>query len=206
MCEEIKDMDFDYFVKLDSDCLFANYGFERIFKRAFDFCAQIEHDYALRWNHGILLFKNLTSYLKLLDDLQLKRRNRTIAGAMCCLQIYSKRAVKFIAENAGIIEKSSGYAGLKEACYVDGDYQGGLCLSDAFFPNVLKDAGFTFISNPFTTDLGDDTGYVRWRPYWSIDEVMHKDTSKLAILYHPVKRKFDDPFRRYVIEKLVRDS
>jgi len=206
MCEEIKDMDFDFFVKLDSDCLFANYGFERIFKGAFDFCAQVEPDHALRWNHGIRLFRNLASYLKLLDDLQLKRRDRTIAGAMCCLQIYSKRAVRFIAENAEIIEKSSGYAELKEACYVDGDYQPGLCLSDAFFPNVLKDAGFTFIPNPFTTDLQDDTGYVRWRPYWSIDEVIHKDTSELGILYHPVKRKLNDSFRKYIMKKLVGDS
>jgi hypothetical protein len=198
MCEVIKDMDFDFFVKLDSDCLFANYGFERIFEKKFVFCAQIEKDQALRWDQGIKLFSNLKSYLKLLDDLELKRKSRTIAGALCCLQIYSKRAVTFIAENIETIEKSKGYAELKK---LTGDNYN-LCLSDSFTLNLLKDAGFTFIHNPFTTDLQDDTGFVRWRPYWSIEEVVNKDASELSILYHPVKRDLNDPFRKYVMEKI----
>ena len=74
MCEVLEDMDFDYFVKLDSDSLFANYGFEKIFEKKFDFCAQIEKDGALEWNWGKNLFKNLKSYLRLLDDLGLRRR------------------------------------------------------------------------------------------------------------------------------------
>jgi len=197
MCEVIKDMDFDFFVKLDSDCLFANYGFERIFEEKFDFCAQIEQDQALRWEHGVKLFRNLKSYLELLDDLGLKRKSHTIAGTMCCLQIYSKRAVKFISENVETIERSKGYAELKRAAH----YQN-LCLSDAFFPNLLKDIGFISIHNPFTTDLQDDTGFVRWRPYWGIDEIVNKDISKLAILYHPVQRNLNDPFRKYIMEKI----
>lgn len=198
MCEAIKDMDFDYFVKLDSDCLFANYGFEKIFKKKFDFCAQIEKDQALRWDHGIKFFKNLKSYLKVLNDLELKRKDRTIAGVLCCLQIYSKRTVTFIAKNVETIEKSKGYVELKKRAV--GSLN--LCLSDALLPNLLKDAGFTFIHNPFTTDLQDDTGFVRWRPYWSIDEVAKKYKSKLAILYHPVKRHPNDPFRKYIMKKL----
>ncbi len=198
MCEVIKDMDFDFFVKIDSDCLFTNYGFERIFEKKFDFCAEVKKDQASRWYHGIKLFKNLKSYRKLLDDLGLKRKSRTIAGALCALQIYSKRAVTFIAENIETIEKSKGYVELKRLAW-PAPY---LCLSDTLLPNLLKDAGFTFIHNPFTSDLHNDTGFVRWRPYWSIDEIKNKDISKLAILYHPVRRDLNDPFRKYIIEKL----
>jgi hypothetical protein len=198
MCEVLEDMDFDFFVKLDTDCLFANYGFERIFEKKFDFCAQIEKDEALRWNWGKYLFNNLNSYLKLLDDLGLKRKSHTMAGALCALQIYSKRAVTFIAENIKTIEKSKGYAELKLVAST----KQGLSLSDALLPNLLKDAGFTSIRNPFTADLQDDIGFVRWRPYWDIEEVVNKDRSKLAIIYHPVKRDLNDSFRKYIMKRI----
>ena len=198
MCEVLEDMDFDYFVKLDSDSLFANYGFEKIFEKKFDFCAQIEKDGALEWNWGKNLFKNLKSYLRLLDDLGLRRKNHTMAGALSALQIYSKRTIKFIAENIKTIEKNKGYAELMLA--VSAKHR--VCLSDALPPNLLKDAGFTFIPNPFTKDLQEDTGFVRWRPYWDIEEVANKDISKLAIIYHPVKRDLNDPFRKYIMKKI----
>ena len=57
--EEVKDMDFDYLIKLDSDSLFANYGFDKILDKDTDFFInRTKSD--KRWTHGRTLRRNMS--------------------------------------------------------------------------------------------------------------------------------------------------
>jgi hypothetical protein len=181
--EEIKDMDFDYFIKLDSDCLFANYGFEKIFNRNFDFNASIQGE---KWPHYYPFKNSMFYYEALLKDLHLRRKDNQIVATFFAFIVFSRRAVAFIVENIKKIEKSPAYNKLMQARF---------CLCEPLIGNLLKDAGFIFVTD--TPPVQD----VRYRPYWSIDEIAGKKTSELGILYHPVRRDGNNKFRKIIMQK-----
>lgn len=192
--EEIRGLDFDYFVKLDSDCLFANFGFEEIFTKKFDFLDSVdENDNKCKWWQAKEFFKNIASYQRLISDLKLTRKDSRISGCLGALQAYSKKAIDFIADRIKIIENSPGYIEM---------IQKDLCLSELLVPNLLKDAGFEYRIIYLHKEEKHPPLCVRWRPYISKKEVKSIENCDLSILYHPLKRALRDKTRRILLKKI----
>lgn len=193
--EEIRNLDFDYFVKLDSDCLFTNFGFEGIFDQKFDFLDSVDQSNdRYEWYHTKEFLKSAESYRRLLSDLELSRRDPRISGCFCALQIYSKKAVCFIADRIKIIESNIGYIEM---------VQKDLCLSELLIPNLLKDAGFKFrIIRLPEKKAGSPWRGVRWRPHVGKEEIELLANRDLPVLYHPINRKFFDKTRMILLKKI----
>jgi len=213
--EQIKDMDFDYYVNLDSDCLFANYGFEKIFEKKFDFNMDhiMTHYDFYNTKVGARLInkyenllrklnldrksmsryftgkfsRNIKYYEMILDRLNLERKDSRVLSCLGTSQIFSKRAVNFIAENT---EKIENHPAFKKMAGLE------LMLYETFFTTLLKDAGFI----PIAT-YPKYLPCLRFRPSWTTEEIKNTDSSKLAILYHPVKREPEDKFRKMIIKR-----
>jgi len=168
---EIKDMDFDYFIKLDLDCLFANYGFEKMFDREFDFNGWLPSG---TWAHYYPFKNNMFYYDSLLKDLDLCRKDSQIVATFFAFIVFLRRAVAFIAENTKKIQKSLAYNELMQERF---------CLCEPLIGNLLKDAGFKFVTD--TSPVRN----VRYRPYWSIDEIARGKASELGVLYQPSKKR-----------------
>jgi len=187
--EEIHKTDYDYYINLDSDCLFANYGFKKLFKKKFDFSATTHNEESMAWAHGNIFLDNIEHYKKILDDLGLRRKDKTVMVSLAALQIFSKRAINFIVKNLKTIENNKGYLKLMKIRRFP--------LDETIILNILKDAGFIPLENPFMNEQGP----VRWDYYWSKNEIKDKNASELGILYHPVRRDKNDEFRKAIIEK-----
>jgi len=184
--EEIIDMDFDYFVKLDSDCLFANYGFDEIFNQKFDFTIfpSIPTE---SWRQKGYFRNRISHYENILHGLNLERRDEEILGCLFALCIFSKRAVSFMVDSIDKIEKNAGYRELMSLSASE------IRLCEPFIFTLLKDAGFSYICSPFKG--------VRYRPYWKTSEIEAKKGSELETVYHPVRREPVDEFRKLIVQK-----
>jgi hypothetical protein len=192
--EEINGRDFDYFVKLDSDCLFANYGLEKIFAEEFDFLDSVDDfDHKCKWDNARPFLKNIEPYKKILSDLKLSRIDSRISGCLCAFQIYSKEAVNFITGRIGAIENNPGYLEM---------IRQNLCLSELIVPNLLKDAGFKYKIVYLHEEKTQPCWNIRWRPYINKDEVETIEKHLLPILYHPLKRSLSDKGRRILLKKI----
>lgn len=190
--EYIDELDFDYFIKLDSDCLIANEGLYELLEKNFDFSLdnyKNQHD----WIHGWVFQKHINKYKNIINEIGIKRRDDNLVGSITAFCIFSKQAVQFIKKNIDKIEQSEDYKQLMKLK--------GLCMDETLTFNILKDAGFaSLIGNE-----GDEWNLVegvRYRPYWTVDELKNQPKEKFSIVYHPVLRDKTDPLRIYLKEKL----
>ena len=194
LIEEIKDLDYDYFVKLDSDCLFANYGFEQLFTEKFDFLDSVdEFDNQYQWFHTKFFLENIELYHRFLSSLKLARKDSRVSGCLGALQIYSKRAMDFIAGNLSVIEGYPEYRKMEQKFS---------CFDEIFLSNLLKDAGFKYRMIYLHKKTDYSSLCVRWRPPISRSEVAAIESSNLYILYHPLKRTLRDQARRVLLKKI----
>ena len=188
--EEIKNLDFDYFIKLDSDCLFTNYGFEKLFTEKFDFLNSVDENNKRKWQNSKDFLGNIESYERFISDLKLTRIDSKTPGCLGAFQAYSKKAIDFISGNIKIIEAHPEYAKMEQRVP---------CLDEVFLFNLLKDAGFEYR----TIYLHQGThSPIRFRPYITTEEVQSIRNSDLPILYHPVKRSLRDKARRVLLKKI----
>ncbi len=192
--EEIRNLNFDYFIKLDSDCLFANSGIDGIFAGKFDFLDSVdENDGKCNWLWAKKFSENIGSYHRILSDLGLSRKDARISGCLGAFQVHSKEAVNFIADRINIIENNPGYLTMK---------QKGLCLDELIVPNLLKDAGFAPRLTYLHEGAPQSSWRMRWRPYIGKEEVAYAADRDLNIMYHPLKRDLRDEARRILLEKI----
>lgn len=192
--EEIRDLDFDYFIKLDSDCLFANFGFEEIFAERFDFLDSVdENDNKCKWSHAKEFLENIESYQRFLSDLKLTRKDSRISGCLGALQVYSKKAIDFIGDHIRIIETHPEYTKMEQKIH---------SLDELLLPNLLKDAGFEYRIIYLHKEKKHPTLCVRWRPYVNRKEAESIENRDSYILYHPLKRNLFNRARGILLKKI----
>jgi glycosyltransferase involved in cell wall biosynthesis len=170
--------DYEYFVALDSDCLVCG-------DRLLDFAKEEDFDFIVYpnlnglggWYHGNVFRENINLYLGILRDIGNDRKDENVVGNFNPLIILSKRSVDFLRDLIPKIESSPSY---KEIMKLD------FSVGETLIFNILKDANF----KPRDIELNLKRG-LRYRPYWEARE-FKKDIS----IYHPVRRKWSDPFRR----------
>lgn len=176
--EQLDKYDYDYFVALDSDCLVCGDRLTDFVKDAdFDFVVYPNLNGLGGWYHGNIFRENMALYSGILRDLGVSRKDENIVGNFNPLIILSGRAVDFLREKISAIESSPHYAELMKLDF---------SVGETLIFNILKDAGF----KARYIDPGLKLG-LRYRPYWEAGE-FSKDIS----IYHPVRRKWGDPFRR----------
>lgn len=187
VAEYLKFENFDYFIKIDSDCLFANYGLEKLIKEEeCDFTLEKYKDQN-NWIHGWIFQKHINEYLKiLLESLGIKRKNDQIVGTMNAFSIFSKQAINYINGFTSHLENIREYTELMMIPQ--------LCLDELILYNILKDSNLKYRVGNRGKEFSLING-VRYRPYWSIDEL----NDEKEILYHPVLRSSNDKFRKRIL-------
>ena len=176
--EQLKDFDYDFFIALDSDCLICgSYLKDFVKEEDFDFVIYPNLNGLGWWYHGRVFKENIGLYLGILRDLGIRRKDEDIVGNFNPLIVLSKRSVDFLRGMIPGIESSPSY---KELMKID------FSVGETLIFNILKDAGFK--SKNIDSDLKRG---LRFRPYWEAHEF-----KKGMPIYHPVRRKWSDPFRR----------
>ncbi|KKP65496.1 MAG: hypothetical protein UR61_C0020G0005 [candidate division WS6 bacterium GW2011_GWE1_34_7] len=190
MVEELSNYKYDYYVNLDSDVLFANYGFEKIFCEPFDFTIEHTKDEKHDWYHGRILLENIDLYEGILSDLKLKRKDKKIVGSIFATCVFSKKAIEFLEQILPILERSESY--IK---FMNLPLQG-FAFDEVIIFNLLKDAGFTskyIRPNPLETIKIDA---------WQYEEIKPIETKDLGIIYHKINRDISDSARRELLNKI----
>lgn len=191
MVEELSNYQYDYYINLDSDVLFANYGFEKIFTEPFDFTIEHTKDENHDWYHGKVLLENIDLYEGILSDLGLKRKDSTIVGSIFATAIFSQRAINFLAKILPSLEKSKSYIE-----FMNLPIQG-FAFCEVIVFNLLKDAGF--VSKYIRPDPLDTIKIEAWK-YEEIEPIHPND---LGIVYHKINRDPSDPTRKLLLQKLA---
>jgi glycosyltransferase involved in cell wall biosynthesis len=178
--EFLKNRDYDYFVSMDSDCLVCSDALLAFLRpKDFDFVIYPNLDGLGWWYHGKIFSENINSYLDILKSIGLKRPDEKIVGNFNPLIILSRKAVEFLRERIEKIESADGYKALMALEF---------SVGETLIYNILKDAGLK--AKFIDPDLKRG---IRYRPYWEVDEYQ-----KGVSIYHPVRRKKKDLFRRLI--------
>ncbi len=178
--EALKGRYYDYFIALDSDCLVCGDSIKEFLNdNNIDFVVYPNLNGIGKWYHGNVFMQNIGHYLGILEAIGIKRRDETVVGNFNPLIMLSKRSVDFLRDNLEKIEASKGYEELMKLDF---------SVGETLIFNLLKDAGFKMAYIELELKRG-----LRYRPHWRVSEY-----SANIPIYHPVRLKSRDLFRRFV--------
>lgn len=170
---------YDYFINIDSDALFIGKGYEEYIKAEMKDTDYMGVDFRIpgsQWSIGKELQKDVKRWSRFF-------KVKPLYGTFNVAQVISRPIVKALLAperkeqlKQALIETSSW--GMDEIVYV----------------NMAKELGFRLkkYSNPL------DAMMIRYRPYYTLDEMVYHLSNNKGYLCHPIIRDMADPAREMI--------